>query len=93
MEEENWHNIPNWENEVLKGERIICLHHFSYKFQVLMSQIYTCAGMETSFLMSTIVRIGSLMQVGFGTAGTEIIRSGLERGRHKGKLNNFILSA
>eukprot|EP00956_Cyclotella_meneghiniana_P004350 scaffold5312_cov71-Cyclotella_meneghiniana.AAC.4 len=58
MEEENWHNIPNWENEVLKG-------------------------METSFLMSTIVRIGSLMQVGFGTAGTEIIRSGLERGRHK----------
>ncbi|KAL3785884.1 hypothetical protein HJC23_008772 [Cyclotella cryptica] len=40
-------------------------------------------GMETSFLMSTILRIGSLMQVGFGSAGTEIIRSGLERGRHK----------
>jgi hypothetical protein len=40
--------------------------------------------METSFLMSTILRIGSLMQVGFGSAGTEIIRSGLERGRHKG---------
>ena len=42
-------------------------------------------GMETSFLMSTILRIGSLMQVGFGSAGTEIIRSGLERGRHKGR--------
>jgi hypothetical protein len=41
--------------------------------------------METSFLMSTILRIGSLMQVGFGSAGTEIIRSGLERGRHKGE--------
>lgn len=31
-------------------------------------------GMETSFLMSTILRIGSLMKVGFGTAGVEIIR-------------------
>jgi hypothetical protein len=31
-------------------------------------------GMETSFLMSTIQRIGSLMRVGFGTAGVEIIR-------------------
>ena len=31
-------------------------------------------GMETSFLMSTILRIGSLMKVGFGTAGVTIIR-------------------
>ena len=34
-------------------------------------------GMETSFLMSTILRIGSLMKVGFGAAGVEIIRSSL----------------
>eukprot|EP01082_Thalassiosira_pseudonana_P013601 g12334.t1 g12334 contig6:1719012-1722497(-) len=40
-------------------------------------------GMETTFLMNTILRIGSLMQVGFGSAGTEIIRNNLERGRHK----------
>jgi len=38
-------------------------------------------GMETSFLMSTIERIGSLMKVGFGSAGVEIIRSSLERSR------------
>jgi len=37
-------------------------------------------GMETNFLMSTIQRIGSLMRVGFGTAGVEIIRNSLERG-------------
>ena len=36
-------------------------------------------GMETSFLMSTILRIGSLMQVGFGSAGVEIIRKNLEK--------------
>lgn len=40
--------------------------------------------------MSTILRIGSLMQVGFGSAGTEIIRSGLERGRHKGEAFAYI---
>mmetsp|Transcript_20885 Transcript_20885/g.45261 ORF Transcript_20885/g.45261 Transcript_20885/m.45261 type:complete len:875 (-) Transcript_20885:15-2639(-) len=40
-------------------------------------------GMETNFLMSTILRIGSLMRVGFGSAGVEIIRGNLERGRHK----------
>jgi hypothetical protein len=34
-------------------------------------------GMETSFLMSTILRIGSLMKVGFGSAGVEIIRNNL----------------
>ena len=33
--------------------------------------------------MSTILRIGSLMRVGFGSAGVEIIRNNLERGRHK----------
>ena len=49
-------------------------------------------GMETSFLMSTILRIGSLMQVGFGSAGTEIIRSGLERGRHKGRALYILLN-
>lgn len=36
-------------------------------------------GMETSFLMSTILRIGSLMKVGFGSAGVEIIRKSLEK--------------
>jgi class 3 adenylate cyclase len=36
-------------------------------------------GMETSFLMSTILRIGSLMKVGFGSAGVEIIRKNLEK--------------
>jgi class 3 adenylate cyclase len=36
-------------------------------------------GMETSFLMSTIIRIGSLMKVGFGSAGVEIIRNNLAK--------------
>lgn len=40
-------------------------------------------GMETNFLMSTILRIGSLMKVGFGSAGVEIIRNNLERGGRK----------
>mmetsp|Transcript_2956 Transcript_2956/g.4240 ORF Transcript_2956/g.4240 Transcript_2956/m.4240 type:complete len:1015 (-) Transcript_2956:227-3271(-) len=34
-------------------------------------------GMETAFLMTTILRIGSLMRVGFGTAGVQIIRDAL----------------
>ncbi len=41
------------------------------------------SGMETKFLMSTLLRIGSLMKVGFGSAGVEIIRNNLERGRKK----------
>ena len=41
------------------------------------------SGMETNFLMSTILRIGSLMKVGFGSAGVEIIRNNLERDRRK----------
>ena len=41
------------------------------------------SGMETTFLMRTILRIGSLMKVGFGSAGVEIIRNNLERGRTK----------
>jgi class 3 adenylate cyclase len=36
-------------------------------------------GMETSFLMSTILRIGSLMKVGFGAAGVQIIRGSLRK--------------
>eukprot|EP00546_Thalassionema_frauenfeldii_P004269 CAMPEP_0178907882 /NCGR_PEP_ID=MMETSP0786-20121207/7615_1 /TAXON_ID=186022 /ORGANISM="Thalassionema frauenfeldii, Strain CCMP 1798" /LENGTH=823 /DNA_ID=CAMNT_0020579725 /DNA_START=877 /DNA_END=3348 /DNA_ORIENTATION=+ len=44
-------------------------------------------GMETSFLMSTILRIGSLMKVGFGSAGVEIIRSSLQIGQSKNVLN------
>ena len=43
-------------------------------------------GMETSFLMSTILRIGSLMKVGFGAAGVEIIRNNLAKGESKGGL-------
>jgi class 3 adenylate cyclase len=43
-------------------------------------------GMETSFLMSTILRIGSLMKVGFGSAGVEIIRKNLEKGQSKNML-------
>mmetsp|Transcript_4137 Transcript_4137/g.6912 ORF Transcript_4137/g.6912 Transcript_4137/m.6912 type:complete len:899 (+) Transcript_4137:215-2911(+) len=43
-------------------------------------------GMETSFLMSTILRIGSLMKVGFGSAGVEIIRNSLEPGQSKNML-------
>ena len=39
-------------------------------------------GMETSFLMSTILRIGSLMKVGFGTAGVEIIKGNLDKTKH-----------
>lgn len=41
------------------------------------------SGMETTFLMNTLLRIGSLMKVGFGSAGVEIIRNNLERGRKK----------
>ncbi|KAL3941785.1 MAG: hypothetical protein SGBAC_003901 [Bacillariaceae sp.] len=47
-------------------------------------------GMETSFLMSTILRIGSLMKVGFGSAGAEIIRNNLQKGNNK---NVLILSS
>ena len=47
-------------------------------------------GMETSFLMSTILRIGSLMKVGFGSAGVEIIRNNLEKGQSK---NTLILNS
>ncbi len=43
-------------------------------------------GMETSFLMSTILRIGSLMKVGFGSAGVEIIRHNLQQGQNKNML-------
>ena len=43
-------------------------------------------GMETSFLMSTILRIGSLMKVGFGSAGVEIIRNNLQKGQAKNQL-------
>jgi class 3 adenylate cyclase len=43
-------------------------------------------GMETSFLMSTILRIGSLMKVGFGSAGVDIIRNNLEKGQSKNML-------
>lgn len=43
-------------------------------------------GMETSFLMSTILRIGSLMKVGFGSAGVEIIRQNLQK-RQGGNVN------
>jgi class 3 adenylate cyclase len=47
-------------------------------------------GMETSFLMSTILRIGSLMKVGFGSAGVEIIRNNLQKGQSK---ISFILNS
>jgi class 3 adenylate cyclase len=47
-------------------------------------------GMETSFLMSTILRIGSLLKVGFGSAGVEIIRNNLQKGQNK---NVLILSS
>ena len=47
-------------------------------------------GMETSFLMSTILRIGSLMKVGFGSAGVEIIRNNLQKGQAK---NQVMLSS
>ena len=46
-------------------------------------------GMETSFLMLTILRIGSLMKVGFGSAGVEIIRKNLEKSQTK---NTLLLS-
>jgi class 3 adenylate cyclase len=36
--------------------------------------------------MSTILRIGSLMKVGFGSAGVEIIRNNLETGQNKNML-------
>jgi class 3 adenylate cyclase len=47
-------------------------------------------GMETSFLMNTILRISRLMKVGFGSAGVEIIRNNLEPGQSK---NTLILSS
>ena len=36
--------------------------------------------------MSTILRIGSLMKVGFGSAGVEIIRKSLEKGQSRNML-------
>lgn len=70
----------------MKYSKVSCVHVVPAIFRlVVVKHTVLLLGMETSFLMSTILRIGSLMQVGFGSAGTEIIRSGLERGRHKGK--------
>jgi len=43
-------------------------------------------GMETSLLKSTILRIGSLMKVGFGSAGVEIIRNNLKQGHNENML-------
>ena len=43
-------------------------------------------GMETAFLMSTILRIGNLMKVGFGSAGVEIIKNNLQEGQNKNML-------
>jgi len=40
-------------------------------------------GMETYFLMNTIKTIGSLLEVGFGSAGVEIIRNNLEKSKSK----------
>lgn len=83
QEEEDMSPHVNWEKEVLKGVFFFSDVLFC---KVAHTDLYLLflQGMETSFLMNTILRIGSLMQVGFGSAGTEIIRSGLERGRHKG---------
>jgi hypothetical protein len=66
---------------------------FIIQSTLFATHMIDCQGMETSFLMSTILRIGSLMQVGFGSAGTEIIRSGLERGRHKGMMPFVLFSS
>jgi class 3 adenylate cyclase len=43
-------------------------------------------GMETAFLKSTILRIGSLLKVGFGSAGVQIIQSNLESGQNQNML-------
>jgi len=43
-------------------------------------------GMETSFLKSTILRIGSLMKIGFGSAGVQIIQNNLKKGHSKNML-------
>lgn len=43
-------------------------------------------GMETAFLMSTILQIGNLMKVGFGSAGVEIIRNNLQKGQNSNML-------
>jgi class 3 adenylate cyclase len=43
-------------------------------------------GMETAFLMSTILQIGNLMKVGFGSAGVEIIRNNLQKGQNTNML-------
>jgi hypothetical protein len=42
-------------------------------------------GMETAFLMNSILRIGSLMKVGFGAAGVQIIRDSLTDSNKKKK--------
>ena len=44
------------------------------------------AGMETTILLTTINRIGGLMQVGFGEAGASVIAKNLGEGTG-GKLN------
>jgi len=44
-------------------------------------------GMETCLLKSTILRIGSLMKVGFGSAGVQIIQKNLETGKDKNMIS------
>jgi class 3 adenylate cyclase len=67
----NYKRFTDEENEITKNTR--------WTNEILK-------GMETSFLMSTISRIGSLMKVGFGSAGVEIIRNNLEKGKSKNML-------
>ena len=83
-EEEEAATESLWGKEVLKGAHMtIPSIHVGLFVNNIKLCIATFSGMETNFLMSTILRVGSLMKVGFGSAGVEIIRNNLERGRHR----------
>ena len=66
---------------------VIIFHRAVSKFHVLVSLLFYNL---SNFLMSTILRIGSLMKVGFGAAGVEIIRESLEEQSQESHKNDGI---
>jgi len=46
---------------------------------------------ETAILEKTIIKIGALLAIGFGEAGSEIIAKNMEKGSIKQILNIFII--
>ena len=77
-EEDELTKNTRWTKEVLKGMET---YVHTLLFLPIHPQFVPHLHNASSFLMSTILRIGSLMKVGFGSAGVEIIRNSLEPGQ------------